>query len=186
MTGPQPNRCTSICRENFLDWLGCNHASSACSLKVSVRCFATAWVIQNTHVTTTIGPAHEDMKKNKQPVQQIHKDAVAIFMEEGKKAHDQANAATLALINTSPDLPPSTYRPFRWTCARCLAGGWSWNDVNSADLSLMTKAIIATQPHCACRMQTAFWASMEKPAKCSGALINSIKKKFYTVTGLYS
>jgi hypothetical protein len=53
------------------------------------------------------------MKKNKQPVQQIHKDAVAIFMEEGKKAHDQANAATLALINTSPDLPPSTYRPFR-------------------------------------------------------------------------
>jgi hypothetical protein len=49
----------------------------------------------------------------------------------------------------------------------------------------MTKAIIATQPHCACRMQTAFWASMEKPAKCSGALINSIKKSF-TLSQVYT
>ncbi len=60
--------------------------------------------------------AHEDFKKNKQPVQQTHRDATSNFIDQGRKAYDQASPAVLALINTSPDLPPSTYRPFRWTC----------------------------------------------------------------------
>jgi len=123
---------------------------------------------------TIAGQAHEEIKQNQQPVQQTHKDAVSNFMDEGRKAYDQACPATLALINTSPDLPPSTYRPFRWTCCASFSESVVLIGFNvcSTDLLPMTKAIIVTQPRCACRIWIAFWAYQEKPAKCSGACNN--------------
>lgn len=100
--------------------------------------------------------AHGQFVQCLQPVDQLHKDAVRVFFEEGRTVFGKSNPASLAVLMDKPDSPASLHKLFRYCVQKNMYIGM-WHDTNVSDSPQQPMTITHTPLHCYTRMQSACW-----------------------------